>query len=137
MVQNPRFNSFDHETKTDASHALKYTCKYFKIMSNTCMALMLYKEGIILYTHSTLISSNQIYIICISHNILHAHNKMHEKLWLEQRVVLRSLLWTQPLINHSFHPNHTIHMQIKQYLQSKPQNFQSNITFIKPKALIH
>ena len=129
-VRNPHFNSLDLETKTDAFHALKYTCEYFKIMSNTYMATMLYKEGIALYTHSTLISSNPIYIISISHNILHAHNKMHEKLWLEQRVVIRSLLRTQPLINHSFHSNHTIHMQIKQYLQFNPQRFSKVINFL-------
>ena len=67
--------------------------------------------------------------------MLHAHAKTYEELWLEQRVVLRSLSWTQPLINHSFHPNHTIHMQIKQHLQSKPKPLKVIYFYIKPKAL--
>ena len=46
----------------------------------TCITHMLYKEGINLYTHSSLVPSNHIYN-SIS-NIIHML-KTHEALWLE------------------------------------------------------
>ena len=51
MVQNPVSNPFDFETKTNATYALKHICRSFQIMKLTCIAHMLYKEGIIMYTH--------------------------------------------------------------------------------------
>ena len=69
---------------------------------------MLYKEGINLYTHSTLIQSIQhIHIVYHSTYYMPMPKRMKE-LWLGLHVVLRSLLRTQPLINILIQPNHTI-----------------------------
>ena len=61
IAQNPVSNPFDFETKTNAIYALKYTCESFQIRKLICIAHMLYKEGIIMYTHSTLVPSIHIY----------------------------------------------------------------------------
>ena len=61
IAQNPVSNPFDFETKTNATYALKYTCESFQITKLTCITHMLYKEGINMYTHSSLVPSIHIY----------------------------------------------------------------------------
>ena len=96
-----------------------------RVLSNyeaTCMALMLYEEGINLYTHSTLIPSIQ-YIHLVYHSTYYMPMlKRMKELWLEHCVVLRSLLWTQPLIHTLFHPNHAISYANRNHIcKLKPQ----------------
>ena len=96
-----------------------------RVLSNyetTCMAPMLYKEGINLYTHSTLIPSIQHIQIVYQSTFYMPMLKRMKELWLEYCVVLRSLLWTQPLNNTLLHPNHTISYANRNHIcKLKPQ----------------
>ena len=92
---------------------------HMRVLSNyeaTCMAPMLYKEGINLYTHSTLIPSIQHIWLVYQSTFYMPMLKHMKELWLEHCDVLRSLLRTQPLIHTLFHPNHTISYANKNHI---------------------